>query len=226
MYMTRREFLLASGAAAVTTAAGLVLPAWYGKVRSWCDRTGTPLLEPEAGVAVAEPEMVLYAEELFRPGEYQLHLGPPNEEAPLPTWREFLRAYFYDSWPGDKPNGDPEITRDHVLRYFRESDPDDDEEEVRSIDLDTKIDDDAAYENYRYDWWDRHSSVAQAYDYLSRVPFTEPGRDLIAVGGIEFEEEGGVFSDYRGVQVKDDASLSLLPHVLNRLGYNVGVQMA
>ncbi len=222
MYMTRREFLLASGAAAVTTAAGLVLPEWYEHVRNWCDQHESPLLEP--GVSIQKPPVATLYEY-----DHQLYSAIPHwyledemsESPPVPTWREYIEsgAAFYD---GDLP-----VTQEGLRRYLIEGlelDPWD--KDVRRAKLDDPISTNPTALEVWYEYW-RFDDPAQsdAYYYLNRIPFPEDAEGQRVVGGLEFERDGGSLGDYTGVRVADNVSLSLLPHVLARCGYPTEIKI-
>jgi len=129
-------------------------------------------------------------------GEIELCLGDPFAEPPKMTFREFFTRY--------EPDG---------FNTF---------EEMWGLGpeyLDTPME-----EEYLWDHWFMHSGPsARAHHYLGSLDLGKELTGAEVVGGLEFFEDSGMVSCWRGVRSLDEVTLSLLQRRLNDLDTGIRV---
>lgn len=149
---------------------------------------------------------------------YLLHLGKPDNEPRLPTWRELFEFYHVD-W------NDPE-TRVRFLESTDLWDPYGDEPEPK-LKLDMEIYGRAVdlYEMNPFD--DFLNPMSCAYRYLLRTPFYRWGEipKGEVVGDIQLFRKNEFHADYPQAWASDLMSLACLQHCLNRIGANTRIEI-
>ena len=192
--ITRREFII-RGFEGVTCA--LIAPDFYRQAVDHLHDKNVPLI-----VTPRDPKTVLYA--VWYGDDYQLNVGPPDEDIPTITWREFLEDYA---------GVDPDELGDEDL------------EDTYGIDRDD-LDRDCSASWYEDAWCRTRSSNAQAYHYLSGLdlgPLSSHGG--FDAGELQFIDGCCPGNDYLGVHIDGKISLSFLQERLNQLGENVEIKI-
>jgi len=161
-----------------------------------------------------KPKVLYAVRECF----YLLHLGMPDNEPRLPTWRELFEFYRVD-W------NDPDI-RFRFLETTRLWDPYSDQPEPK-LNLDMEIYG-AAVDLYEMNPFDDFlNPMSCAYRYLLRTPFYRRGKIAKGevVGDLQLFRKNEFHADYPQAWASDVMSLACLQHCLNRIGANIRIEI-
>lgn len=179
--------------AAQAAAGAYIAPSFYEEVLRHIEEVGQPLLTPPQ-----KPRITLRA---YPDDGYTLTIGKITQSPPAITWREYAREYVGLNLKRLRPNE----LEDHGI------DP-------------ARLDEICDSEWYEDEWASSEGPCAQAHYYLSDLdigPEIHVGGQEI--GHLEFIEGPMPGSNYVGVRVPDDVSLSCLQQRLNQLGQNCAV---
>lgn len=183
----------------VGVGSALTLPI-VSKFEWFIETEGRPLIE-----VPRHPVETLFVG-LYSEG--QITLGPEIYGPPTITWREYLTQYVAG---GELPRRRSEL-REICNEYGIEPDG-----------LDSECDPEFWIEN----WARTESPNANAYHLLDNLDL---GPELCGgpgeIGALDFIDGDAPGSDYLGVHVYDDLSISLLQHRLNVLEQNIAVEVA
>jgi hypothetical protein len=196
--MNRRQFL-------VGTAAGLVLPAYYDKARSFFANHGEPLLQ-----LPKRPSQTLYAVDLHgnRQSGFELLLDSPETEIPSMTLGDFIKHHH---------NGDAE----DYLYSWDEVYEDTIDAQIAALNLEQEMDPEIVQDSLPRSYWPE----GQAYEYLHYLDLG-PELEGARVGGeLQFIDGAGPGNDYLGVHAANAVTLTLLQQRLNVLNQNVQIKL-